>query len=367
MYVSSVDAGNMARGLAAPSPIGALTRKEIERYSLASEIARVAQPGLPGTSKSFEREVSEIAFRGHEKALGVRTIVVPPQILIRGTRAMSTALGSKGGYLVPVGTDSPLGVIDALRPLSVVLRAGASSVRLTENVAATRQTGGVTATWVGEGVSDTADDPALGSVSFVEKRVMAIVNVSAQLLTQAPRLVDHLLTTELAKALATALDVAAIGGGGGAQPLGVANTPAVPTQSGSSLGVTGLLAMQETVINNNGVSTPDAFAYVTTASVAKLLAQRATLSSGTAPVWQGSLAQGTVLGTSAWGSPNVPSATMVGGDFSRLVVAAFSDGVELTVSKSTGFDSNTVAIRAVLAADVAVEHPNAFVVASSIT
>ena len=357
------------RALQMQSPFCDLTRKEISRYSLAREVQRILFGGTGTESPGFEAELTRAAFRARHGENGVdpkRTIVVPPQIFLRD---MKTVPGAKGGFLVQTDTEA-LGVIDALRPLSAVLRAGAQSVGgFTSNVAAPRQTGTATVTWqAGEGASISAADPALGQLSIVARTVIAIVNFSRQLMVQAPRLLDAMLTRELGAAIATELDrVALQGSGASGQPIGILSTPSIPTVSGTSLAVAGLLSFQRKMLDNNGMSTPLSFSYITTPAVAELLAQRTNFATGTsAAVWQGSLAQGTILGAPAYATPNMATASMVAGDFSRLLIAEFFDGVELSFQHAS-YGAATIAARAMLTCDVAVEHPNAFVISTGIS
>jgi len=348
-----------------------LTRKEVERYSLSREIRRLlGGPGAFNDHKSFEQELTLSAFRSRHNSADrdpARTIVVPPQIF---QRALATTPGSKGGFMVPPGVDSPLGVIDTLRPLSAAMRAGATPVSgLVSNVAAPRQTGTATVTWqAGEGTSITAADVALGQLSIAAKTVIAIVNFSAQLLVQAPRLLDMMLTRELASSIASELDKVALQGtGASGTPIGILNTPSVPTVTGTSLQVAGLISCQRKLLDNNGQSAPLGSAYITTPAVGELLAQRTNFLTGTAaPVWTGALAEGRILDVPAFATPNMAAASLIYGDFSRLLIAEFFDGVELSFQHAS-YNAGTIAARAMLTCDVAVEHPNAFVISTSIT
>jgi HK97 family phage major capsid protein len=378
-FLTSLETATAERAVQMPSPFRDLTTKEIERYSLSREVRRILFNGgvaVDGTRKEgpgFERELTRAAFVCRHNGREVdpdRTVIVPPQVFAQVfERAMATTPGSKGGYLVPTGVESPLGVIDALRPLSAVLRAGAQSVSgFTSNVAVPRQTGDVTVTWqAGEGTSVSAADPALGQLSIAAKTVIAIVNFSRQLLVQAPKYLDMMLTRTFGAAIASELDKVALQGAGGATPLGILNTPGIPTVTGTSLAVAGLLSFQRKLLDNNGQSAPLNFAFVTTPAVGEILAQRTNFATGTAAaVWQGSLAEGRVLGAPAYCTPNMLAATMVGGDFSRLLVSEFFDGIELSFQHAN-YAAGTIAGRAMLTCDVGVEHLNSFVVSTSIT
>lgn len=303
-----------ARGALKPPYAPSLTRREAEQYSLARELLRI----LSGSGESgIERAYTEVAYRGPDATpfSATRAVVVPPEVV---SRAMGLSPGGKGGFLSEISVDSPIGVL------------------------------------------------VLGQVSLVVRQIVGVFVLGRQLLTQAPQMVDRVLLQEGFGALATALDRAALRGGGGVEPLGILNVPGVPTVSGTTLGVVGLLSMQKTAANNNGLSQADAFNYVTTPSVAELLAQRATLGGGTAPVWSGALAAGQVLGCPAYATTNVNEATMIGGDFSKLLVAAFQDGIEIAVGNAS-FDAATVALRFSLLCDIAISNPEGFVISTSIT
>jgi HK97 family phage major capsid protein len=368
---SSTQTALADRALQMQSPFGDLTPKEVMRYSLGREMRRIISRNANGSSPGFEAELTAAAFRARPGGAGdidpSLTIVVPPQIF---QRALATQPGAKGGYMVSTDVDTQLGVIDALRPLSAVLRAGAQSVSgFVYDVAAPRITGTATISWQGvEGTSVSGADLSLGQLSIVKKTIIAIVpSISEQLFIQAPRLTDTMLARELASAIASELDRVALQGAGGGQPLGVLNVPAVPTVSGTSLAVAGLLSFQRKLLDNNGQSSPLNFAYVTTPAVGELLAQRPNFATGTAgAVWQGTLAEGRILGAPAFATPNMATASMVGGDWTRLLIADFFDGVELSFQHAI-FGAATIAARAMLTCDVAVEHPNAFVISTSIT
>jgi len=354
-----------ARKAAASNPFADLSEREISGYSLGREVLRICAGDFE--KSTFEREVTTAAYKQrpaeHDYRMRGNRIIVPPQVL---ARAMATSPGAKGGYLVNVETRS---VLDALRPLSVVLSAGAVVVPgLTTSAVFPRQTGSPTMTWqAADGTTTNATDPTYGEASFTPRTAVGVVVGSRQLLTQSPALIDATLMPDLVRTAATTTDAAVIQGAGGAAPLGILNTPGVGTQSGTTLGVVGLLAMQRVVAAANGLATPGGYRYITTPTVAELLSQRATLGTGTQPVWQGPLGLGSVLGVPAFSTANTPTATMVGGDFSRVLIGEFFGGLEIEVSPNYNFNGNQFAIRAMLTIDVAVAHPSAFVVAASIT
>jgi len=348
-----------------PWPVPTLTNSEIAKYSFAAEFLRIAT----GRGKrGFESEITKIALGGRNKderklISPDDTIVVPGQVLYR---ALGTVPGSSGGFLVSPDVLSPVGVVESLRPLSLALRAGARTVNLYNSVAAPRISTGIGSAWCADNASVTEADLALGQLGLTPKRLCPdIVVVSRQLLTQAPQLLDALLLPEFIRAVAAGVDHACLQGAGSAEGLGILNTPGVPTVSGSSLAAAGVRQMQRTVIAADGLSS--GFTFMAAPTVAEALSQRPSITSGTDPLWDGALEAGTLAGSPAFSTSNMPSGTLIGGDFSRVVIASFFDGLEIAFEQSTGWKTAEIRVRATLRADVIVEHPGAFVISTSIT
>lgn len=110
--------------------------------------------------------------------------------------------------------------------------------------------------------------------------------------------------------------------------------------------------------------------YVTTAGVAGLLCARQRFAgAASAPLWEGNVLDGTVLGMRAMSSAQVPSSTMLYGDWAQVVIGEWGV-LELSVSNSSAagnFAKGIVGMRAMYTCDVVVRHAGAFSVATSIT
>ena len=324
------------------SVVNQLTRAELAKYSVAQEIFnKVMDP----RQRTFATDITEVAYRarGAPPLDIAHRILIPWQVM---QRDLATVPGPKGGLFVGVDVETNVGLVGALKPLSTALSAGATELsNLQNNVALPRVISGVAASWVAEGVADVADNPILGSLSMQPRRIIAVTTVSRQLIVQSPRLMDQFIVRELAAAIAAAFDAAAFGGTGGTQPIGVANTVGVQAVSGAGLTWANVLDMKQKVSDTN--ARDGSIAFVATPATRELLEGRTKEAGGGTYIWS----DDRVAACRALASTNVPSGTLICGDWSRMIVASWSDGLEITVGHAN-FDAGEIALRAMLACDV---------------
>ena len=155
-------------------------------------------------------------------------ISAPTAYFLGETRAISTTTpaGGVGGNLVATNQGE---TIDRLRPLLAVQGMGATVLsNLTGNLDLPRVKGSGIANWIAEGSNATRTDASFDKVSMSPKSVAAEYQVTRRMLLQATNL-ESILRTDLSFLLAQALDAAAIGGTGTNQPLGIMNTSNVQT------------------------------------------------------------------------------------------------------------------------------------------
>jgi len=348
-----------------------LTDVEASHYSVGAELARqLSLRGLLSESDrkrrqaSIEREISTSMLKTRPEGPGGigpdATVGVPARVV--AMRAMATQPGGKGGYLTGVET---LDVIGALRPTARVVQAGARSVLVASGTSTIPNVGtGLSASWADEAGSVSATDPALvGQLSIVPRRCSVITDMSLQLLTQQPRSFDALVFPDMLAAIGAALDQAAIQGSGGLQPLGITNTGGVGAQSGTSLAWAGIQNMRETIATAN--ANDAATAWIAAPTLRETLAQRERISTSGRFIWEGD----EIEARPAYVTTNCPAATLICGDFTRLVVVSFFSGIEVDTSEggTTRFNPALVGVRATLWCDVVVAKPAAFIVSPSIT
>lgn len=336
-----------------------LTRSEISRYSLTRAIAAFAEPGR---RSGFEVELSADLVRTRGPAKNDGTFIVPTEVLVRD---LTAGTASAGGYLV--STDN-VGFVDMLRNRSVALRMGAQTMSgLRGNVTLSRQTGGATGYWLAtEGTQTTESQQTFTQIALTPKTVAAYTEVSRQLLLQSSPSAEAVVRNDLAATVALALDAAVINGSGvSGQPTGILNTSGVGSVTGTSLAYAGVLEFQSDLLAAN--SQLVAPGYVTTPAVATTLQGRVKFTNTASPLWEGAAGDGTMCGYRAMSSNQMPTATMLFGDWAEIVVGEWGDGLELEVNPFADFRAGIVGVRAMLSADVAIRHPAAFSAATSIT
>lgn len=363
------------RGKAKPLGAGevGLSGKETQNYSLFRAIRALKFGHHPNhmQAAAFELECS----RALAKKLGredTTSILVPAEVLARPLsqeimqRAMATQPGSAGGYLVNVEN---MGFLDILRNRSVARAMGARSLTgLVGNVVLPRQTGKSTVTWQGgEGVSVTATDQTLGQLSMTPKTAIIITDVSEQLLRQSSPSAEQFVTADLASSIAIdGVDAAAIGGTGGAQPLGIKNTTGITSgqdaatvtyaKLGAFITVPGAL---NAIRGNPG--------FVTNITGASVLAQRQRFTGTDTPLWTGNWLDGNVLGFRAMSSEQLASGNLIFGSWDELVIGEWGVLELATDNGGTRFNQAQVGIRAMWMVDVLLRYPQAFVVSTNLS
>lgn len=282
-----------------------------------------------------------------------------------GRRDLTVASGSGGGYMVATTNQ---GFIELYRNATVLFALGARRLGgLTDSITVPRQSSGATAYWLStEATAITESALVLGQMALSPKNVGAYTEISRQLTLQANPDIETLVMTDLALQVGIDVDAKGLNGSGSSgQPTGLLNTSGIGSVTGSSIALAGIIEFQSDVFGAN-VSLGNA-GYLTTAAVAGLLMARARISSTDSRVlWEGALERGEMVGKMAMASNQVPSATLIFGDFSEIVVAEWGV-LEVDVNPYAGFTAGIVGVRAMASVDVGVRHPGAFSVATSVS
>ena len=346
---------------AASNQLG-LTKKEKQRYSVTKAIRALVDKDW--TNAGFERECHKeiLKQRGLSEAPN-NGFMMPMEVY---SRDLTAGTPSAGGFVV--ATDNLANsFIDLLRNRSVLARLGARSLDgLQGNITIPKQTGAATAYWLtNEATAITESQLALGQLPLTPKNVGAYTEISRQLMLQNDPSVDMLVMNDLAQVLALGIDQAGINGSGtGGTPTGIINTAGIGSVLGTTLGYAGILEFQTDVANSNALA--ENCAYVTTPSVAALLAARQRFTSTDTPLWDGNVLDGKVSGFRAMSSLQIPAANMLFGDFSQIIIGSWS-GVEIALNPYANFTAAITGIRAIATVDVGVRIPGAFSLATSIT
>ena len=326
-----------------------LRKPKNPRLSLSRAVMSLAHGKLDGE----DREVLEETARRNNLPFDLQR----PYIAFRDLVA---AVGSAGGYLRPTEVRE---AVDILRPWSVTTKAGMIvESGLVGDVAFPKVTQKTTPAWVpNESAQVTPSQPTLAQVALSPKTVANVVVFSRQLAkqTNASRVVGR----ELLRTLGTSVDQAVLSGSGASgQPTGLLNTAGVQTQTGTTLNA-GVATMKRKSAEAN--VTDEAISYLSTPAVRELLEGRERATGGGRFVWD----KDQVADRAAYVSTDVPTATMICGDWSLIYIGIWGEGFVLEVNPfdPTGFKTGTIQARMLVTCDVAVLHPSAFVVASSIT
>ena len=280
-------------------------------------------------------------------------------------RDMTLGTAGAGGNMVAT-TLRPQDFIELLRNATLLKELGARTLGgLVGNADITKQTGAATGYWLStEATSITESQQTIGLLQLRPKVLGAYTEISRLLLQQSTPDADMFVMQDLAKVLGVALDAAGINVGGSGAPVGILGTGSIGAFTGTSLGLPALLDAQVDVAGANALS--PSCAYLTTPTVASLLAQRQRFASTDTPLWVGNILEGNVLGFRAMSTNQMPAATAIFGDFSQVIFAEWG-ALELAANPFANFAAGITGIRAFLTADVGVRIAGAFSASSSIT
>ena len=349
----------------APSALG-LSAAEVQRYSITRAIKACVEKSWPKVAP-YEAEMSKaIAARiGKAGSAGEHTFFVPLEVQWAqslGQRDAIVGTASAGGYLV--GTNV-MSFIEILRNRSVAMRLGATTMPgLVGSVSIPKQLTASTAYWFADETGTaTESNLTFGQVTLVPKTVGGYVEISRQLLLQSTPNAEGVVNADLARVIGLAVDSAAIAGPGTAgQPTGVRNTTGFGTanpSTGTAVAYADLIRFQTAVAASNAMM--PGFGYVTTPTVAGILMGKPRFTNSDTPIWGGNILDGTLVGARAMASLQVGSGTIIGGDWSQVIIGEWGV-LEIEANPYANFQSGIVGVRALYTCDVGVRYPAAFAV-----
>jgi HK97 family phage major capsid protein len=337
-----------------------MSKAETRQFSLARAIRACADQNW--SNAGLEAEAS----REIGKRLGVVTdhnrFFVPAEIQHRTDLTVASA--GAGGYLVGTNNQS---FIELLRNSAIAYRAGVTSMPgLVGNVTVPRQSAAGTNYWLStEGTAITESNQTFVQMALSPKTAGAYSEISRQLLLQSSPAVEAIVTSDLAQTVGLAVDLAVLNGSGASgQPTGIIGTSGIGSVTGTSIAYAGMIEFQTDTAAANALF--GASAYVTTPAVAALLKQRVKYTSTASPIWEGPLLEGMVDGYKGFASNQVPSANILFGDFSKVVLAEWGV-LQVEVNPYANFAAGIVGVRAMYSIDVGVRQPAAFSLATSVT
>ena len=346
------------------SPEIGMTAKEVKSFSVVRAVN--AMLANDWTHAGLEREASN-AFADKASKAGIQrqapnSFFLPMEIQ---KRDMTVGTAGAGGNMVATNL-RPQDFIELLRHATLIKTLGARTLSgLVGNADITRQTGAATAYWLStEATAITESQQTVGLLQLRPKVLGAYTELSRLLLQQSTPDADTFVMQDLAQVLGLALDAAAINVGGSGAPVGILGTAGIGAFTGTSLGLAALLDAQTDVAVANALK--PTCAYLTTPTVASLLAQRQRFASTDTPLWKGNILEGEVLGFKGASTNQMPAATAIFGDFSQVIFAEWG-AMEIAANPYANFAAGITGVRAFYTADVGVRIAGAFSSAATIT
>ena len=277
-----------------------------------------------------------------------------------GFRDLSTAVGGQGGYFVESESTE---AVDILRPFSVTARMGMQiETGLVGDRAVPKVSTKTTAGWLSTETSQiTPSTPTLTQIALTPKQIGDVVQFTRLIERQANP--TPFVGREVLRTIGSAIDVAGLNGpGANGQPTGILNTAGVQTQSGTTLSA-GVTVMKQKSAEAN--VNDESIRFLSTPAVRQLLENRERVTGSGRFVWE----HEEVADRGAFVSTDVPTGTMLCGDFSLVYLGIWGAGFTLEINPydPVGFKAGLIQARIIVSCDIAVLHPNGFVVASSIT
>ena len=347
-----------------PGDLG-LSEGDRQRYSISRAIAAAITNDW--SKAGFERECSmAIDKRVAKEGYNIRgTFRVPYDVPLRTEQRTVLTAGTPttGGDLIGTALRPDL-FIELLRNKMIATKLGIQMLSgLVGNIAIPSFTAAATAYWVAENTAPTAGNQTFGQVTLSPKTVGAYTDFSRQLLLQATPAIDGLVQGDLSKILALAIDLALFHGtASNGQPRGIDHVQGIGSEDGSTLSWLKIVDMETQVAAAN--ADVAGMKYVTNATVRGLLKGRPKVGT-TYPVFMiGD--DGNMNGYPVLVTNQITAGDMFFGDFTQVMFGEWGV-LDILVDPYSGSTTGTVRIVAFQSVDVAVRHPVAFTLATSIT
>lgn len=374
-----VDALELRKGLHTPAdqttppdedPNIGLTKKEAREFSMVRAIRAVTAGTWAGAG--FEKECSDAVAEKLGKE--PRSFYIPHDVLMATpeTRAVNITKAGEGAELVGE-TLMASSFIGLLRNRLMVKAAGARTLTgLVGDLAIPVQDTGASGTWLAD--EDTAASTSTYTFSqrtLSPKTVSAWIGATRTMTMQATPDIEMLMRDDLANALSTSIDLAALHGAGtGGAPTGVAATSGIGSVAGGTNGLAptwGHIVELETDV---AVANADlgAMSYLTNAKVRGKLKTTETVSGSGQFVW--GVNTNTLNGYRALVSNQVSSGLTKGtasgvcsaiffGNWADLIIGMWG-GLDLLVDPFTNSTKGQILVIAFQSVDLTIRHPASF-------
>ena len=341
------------------SPVGDKHAASLENQVNVVDVIRAGMEGrsLTGAAAEYQAETER---RTGRKAQGV---FVP----MRALESRSVNTTATAGQLV--GTDHR--AQDYIEPFRNSLLARKLGVRvlsgLTGNVSIPKYATGNTTGWVAENSALPTGGMTFDNVTLAPKHAGGITEMSRALIQQSSPDVEALIRGDLSALLAQAIDAAIITGGGTNEPVGILSTVGIQTGSLATLSWPAICALIEKLELAN-VDTSAASWLVTAKAKTQLTSKQTTTAANAMLMEGGKIANINAYSTNQLANKTSILGRVLLGDFSQVLLGIWSE-VDLLVNPfdSVAYARGGVLVRAMSTVDIAVRHPEAFVLAEDLT
>ena len=335
-----------------------LSEKETQRFSMMRAIHALANPTdrRAQEAAAFEFECSRAAAEQYGKT--AQGIMLPAEVL-RTWDQRALAVANDDDI---VSEDFRGGdFIDVLRNQSSVMAAGATMLGgLSGDVKIPKKTAAASAAFIAtEGGAAAESEMTVGNVSLSPKTLGAFTDVTRQLLIQSSLDVENLIRDDLTRAMALAIDSAALSGSGAnGNPTGIKNTQNINTVDfGTAPDVTPTFAqvvdMETQVATDNAllgnlsyIVHPTMYGYMKSTFIdqgsGRTIAEN-----------------GRINGYNAVVSAQGAAGDLYFGNFNDLLIGMFG-GLDIVVDPYTASTTGTVRVVALQSVDAAVRHAASF-------
>ena len=340
-----------------------LSKKERKEYSLVRLMEAISNPKDNAAQRraAFELEVSVEAQRNFGAGFNCRGEFVPTSLLT-GERVM---LAGASPATELVGTDHMASMyIDALRNSSSAMAAGVTYLSgLVGNVDIPRMVAGVTSTWISAEDGDATEDQAtFDQVVLSPKDLACYTEVSRRLLQQSAPSIEGIVRSDLAIAQALGIDKAVLyGTGTSGQPTGIANQTGVGSATFAAA-VPTYAELVDMVATVKGANYPvSSLTWLINAAMWGSMMTTPKQTTGNEGNFVMDVGTSTMVGHPVIVSEQVNDGDVILGDFSQVLLGEWG-GLEINVDPYTHSLKGRVRYVTFKTVDVAVRHPEAFVV-----
>jgi len=335
-------------------------RVEFEKMRSAWSVPGSGDAKHNGEGFSFAKAFHAVATGKWEGA------PLEKEIMLQATeKAANTYTDAAGGYVVPIEVLSEQ-IIPKLDATSVVVQAGATTLRGLRSVPTMipRISGGTTAYWIGEGTTGITESQMAFEMLKMTPKILAALSAYTDLLgnVSSPG-IEQMVRNDIATRLALKLDLAALEGGGGTEPVGIENAPNVQTNSLSSLSFDKLVNHVQKIRGANALMGNPGWVISNAALTA--LWQVKDPNDNTQPTERRVLSDGPIdriLGFPYYVTTQKSAATdMIFGNWNDLIVGQWG-GMVVATTNAVGFTTLTNHIRTHMYVDLGIRHPESFVI-----